>query len=118
MLKPLVPKFRPDLSACLKTLRKTGPREAEIDSSSALGALCVWRAPSGHREDGGERVTRQTLTSANKHAECLVRRRAAVGMQRGQRGSQQPGLRRAARRAPINEVFGSFYVKSSKFRPF
>ena len=109
MLKPLVSKFRPDLSARLKNYRReTGPREAEIDRSSALGALLVWRAPSGHRVDEGQGVARQTLTSADKHAEWSVRRRAAVRMQRGQRGSQWPGLRRVAMRAPINGVFSKY----------
>ena len=36
MLKPLVPKFRPDLSSRLKDIaEKTGPRDAETDSRAA-----------------------------------------------------------------------------------
>ena len=33
MLKPLVSKFRYDLSACKKKRRKIGPQEAEADSN-------------------------------------------------------------------------------------
>ena len=72
--------------------------------NSALGALLVWRATRGHRTDGGRRLARQTLASANKHTACLVQRRAAMKMQRAQHGSQWQRSRRAARRAPDNAV--------------
>ena len=36
MLKPLVPKFRPNLSVKKKHRRKTGPRRAETDSTLTI----------------------------------------------------------------------------------
>ena len=42
MLKSLVPKFRPDLSARLKDIaEKTGPRGAETDSSISIYVLTL-----------------------------------------------------------------------------